>query len=376
MDLLFFDIECCDGKHICEFGYVLTDMQFNVIEREVITINPDMPFSLTGRADGRDFELYFSNAKYCMSPLFPVYHQRIKSLIETSDRLIFGHAIDNDAKFLRTACDRYGLDPISFRFCDSQKVFDVELKSEKNVSLEEAVEKLELPKPEFFHRSDCDAEATMTVTKALCEKLEISPADIPVQCEYCVGSIENGVITLNNERFKWEKILMEAADGSINEKKASTLFHRFLPRAEKTGDIDAPLIAGKKLCLDASFEKRHALELIYIVQLVVNAGGKYVPYPVESCDLFVNNASNNPRENIRLATAKSHGIPVITLKQLLEALGVQRDKLSEVPLPSVDLLMKYVKSGPPPKVKMTAGDGAPTTLREIFKSKGIVLKGN
>ena len=53
MDLLFFDIECCDGRHICEFGYVLTDLSFNVIEQDVITINPEMPFELSGRPNPR-----------------------------------------------------------------------------------------------------------------------------------------------------------------------------------------------------------------------------------------------------------------------------------------------------------------------------------
>lgn len=29
MRYLAFDIECCDGKHICEFGYVITKDKFN-----------------------------------------------------------------------------------------------------------------------------------------------------------------------------------------------------------------------------------------------------------------------------------------------------------------------------------------------------------
>ena len=33
MRYLAFDIECCDGKHICEFGYVITDEKFIVEEK-------------------------------------------------------------------------------------------------------------------------------------------------------------------------------------------------------------------------------------------------------------------------------------------------------------------------------------------------------
>ena len=37
MKYLSFDIECCDGRHICEFGYVVVDEKFNVLERDCIT---------------------------------------------------------------------------------------------------------------------------------------------------------------------------------------------------------------------------------------------------------------------------------------------------------------------------------------------------
>ena len=372
MELLFFDIECCDGKHICEFGYVLTDMQFNVLEQEVITINPDMPFSLSGRVGQKDIELFYSDAKYYMSPLFTEYHKKIKELIEAPDRLIFGHAIDNDAKFLRTACERYGLDHISFRFCDGQKVFDIEMKSGKNISLEDAVTALELPRPEYFHRSDCDAFASMLVIKALCQRMDMTPDMISAQCEYCVGAVENGVITLNNENMKWEKIIAELEIGCISPKKGHDLLNRFIPRAEKTGEIDAPTLVGKRICFDSSFEKRHVKELLSIIQLIVNAGATYT-VQVETCDIFVNNASKNPKENIRLSIAKSSRIPVMELKEILDALGVQRETLAEMPSPSVDILMKYVKPVPPPRKVMTAGDGKPTTLGDIFKKKGIVF---
>lgn len=47
MRYLSFDIECCDGQHICEFGYVLIDEKFNILERDCITINPEYKFKLT-----------------------------------------------------------------------------------------------------------------------------------------------------------------------------------------------------------------------------------------------------------------------------------------------------------------------------------------
>lgn len=53
MDYVFFDIECAnciEGQaKICSFGYVVTDEQFDVIEREDLIVNPKAPFLLSGR---------------------------------------------------------------------------------------------------------------------------------------------------------------------------------------------------------------------------------------------------------------------------------------------------------------------------------------
>ena len=38
MRYLFFDIECCNGRDICEFGYVITDTEFNVLEKKILPL--------------------------------------------------------------------------------------------------------------------------------------------------------------------------------------------------------------------------------------------------------------------------------------------------------------------------------------------------
>ena len=70
MKYLFFDIECCDGTHICEFGYVLTNDKFEILDRDFFLMNPERKFNLTGRKDQRDLQLHFSEEEYYNSPLF------------------------------------------------------------------------------------------------------------------------------------------------------------------------------------------------------------------------------------------------------------------------------------------------------------------
>lgn len=65
MKYLFFDIECSNcfngvGK-MCEFGYVLTDEDFNTIKCDDMPMSPgkgyDFRFHLKGRKNEKDLEL-------------------------------------------------------------------------------------------------------------------------------------------------------------------------------------------------------------------------------------------------------------------------------------------------------------------------------
>lgn len=88
MQYLSFDIECCDGKHICEFGYVITDENFKVTKKECYTINPEKPFNLIGRENREDCILFFPEEKYYNSPIFPAFYNKIKNLVSMPETII------------------------------------------------------------------------------------------------------------------------------------------------------------------------------------------------------------------------------------------------------------------------------------------------
>lgn len=98
----------------------------------------------------------------------------VKKLIEYPDQLIVGHAISNDAGFLRSACRRYKLDPINFKFADSQRMFSEFANIRKSISLETAGENLNVEKPKYLHKSDDDSELTMNLVKGMCKQLDCS----------------------------------------------------------------------------------------------------------------------------------------------------------------------------------------------------------
>ena len=123
MRYLSFDIECCDGRSICEFGYVITDESFNIIEKDCFTVNPVLPFSLLRRPNQDDMKLYFSEEEYYASPEFPDFYDRIRSLLTAPDQTVIGYSTGCDAGFLRDACLRYGLPSLDFGFVDIQTIY-------------------------------------------------------------------------------------------------------------------------------------------------------------------------------------------------------------------------------------------------------------
>jgi hypothetical protein len=84
MNYLFFDIECANcfdgvGK-ICEFGYVLTDEKFSVIEENSFKMNPRAVFDKKGFAM-RGIHLEHPFAFYKTQPDFPYFYPKIRGYI-------------------------------------------------------------------------------------------------------------------------------------------------------------------------------------------------------------------------------------------------------------------------------------------------------
>lgn len=169
MRYLCFDIECCDGQHICEFGYVLIDENFNVLERDCITINSEHKFKLTGREHESDITLAFPEEIYFNSPTFDYYYDRIRSLLTLKNCQIIGFSLTNDAGFLATAYEIYNKEPIPFTYIDFQKLYQGYVKSKNRVSVESIVKELEITDVQL-HKSDDDSWAIVRALQVISKK--------------------------------------------------------------------------------------------------------------------------------------------------------------------------------------------------------------
>lgn len=187
MRYLFFDIECADGvRAICEFGYVLTDENFKIIQQKNILINPKHKFNLAGRKNQEDLVLTYSYEEYCQHEEFPEVYDNIRFLMSQKDLLIFGHAVCNDIRYFFKDCERYNLPLFDYEAYDVQKMLPIyDKKNKKFTSLENAFVDLV---PETIrqtlnnHRASDDALKTMLVFKAMVADLEFTAEDLIESC--------------------------------------------------------------------------------------------------------------------------------------------------------------------------------------------------
>ena len=200
MKYLFFDIECANcfdnkGK-ICEFGYLITDEQFNIIERKEILVNPNHKFDWYVVKK----MLNHKREEYLQAGIYPEYYDEISKLFSDSETLIFGHTIDTDAKYLNDESKRYQLPYINFEFYDIKEIYKLYKPDSSGPSLERMSEILGLGTPDKLHSALSDAKSTMDVLKKLCEDMNITVAEIIERAENPKGNTSYGVVSTSYSR--------------------------------------------------------------------------------------------------------------------------------------------------------------------------------
>lgn len=329
MKYLFFDIECCDGKHICEFGYVITDEQFKVLAKECILINPEAPFKLEGRKGGRDLYLTHSEEEYRSSPIFTAYYEKIKQLIEEKEQKIVGFSMNDDAKFLNTACKRkrYDLPPIEFEFFDMQKAYQKFF--DKKPSLENAAKELEIPVPERLHESSEEALLTLEVFKQICKKKNISPNEVLQTCH----SVNFG------EDLNKEILYLSEHPDQFSKGKVKKIISRFVESAKPQDDIIESEFTGKKVCFSTLYEQEQPAACIILMQQIVNRGGS-IDFKVSECDYYIKHHfddenDKHSRYHYIAQISQNQFTKVISFNEFLAILDLNETKLKELPIPQV-----------------------------------------
>lgn len=348
MKYLFFDIECADGGKatICSFGYVIADMDFKILKREDIIMNPEGHFFLTGRAGRPDVQLAYPKETFFRSPKFPRFHSKLKALLENEEYYIIGHSIGDDVTYLNKACDRYNLEPFKFSYFDTQRMHRELSGENKPISLERALEAYEITEKFRYHQSVEDARATMFLFEALLKRAKMPFEVYKNSTDRCTGSTEAGKSSwdyippeskykcLRENKMKGEK----GDNAMLRGRRNHTLFLRYLDFGEGIGEKSDKL-KGKKVTISMNYETEHFKEMIILAGMIKAAGGEYV-LMASKTDIFatvdVKNEDGTPRlcsrgDYVNAEIENGRDIEVISFDDLLTLLGTSREELESMP---------------------------------------------
>ena len=213
MKYLFFDIECSNcfngiGK-MCEFGYVLTDENFQILSKNEIPMSPGKGrgnrFHLRDRMKQLDISLAYDYDYYFNQPEFPAFYERIKQLIEANDTICFAWSSDNDMLHLFHSCTRYNLEPLRYICYDLQKIAGNYLETNDQIGLKKCfltvVGKNKLISLQE-HLSSDDAKMSMLIFEVICFFEKKKSAELLNESEYAKDDAYNFCLEFENKLHK------------------------------------------------------------------------------------------------------------------------------------------------------------------------------
>ncbi len=352
MEYIFFDIECANcfggrGK-ICSFGYIITDEKFNIKQKSDILINPHSKFHLYGSGNRPGIVLGYEEDEFFSSPDFKYYYPTIRDLLTRENTMVFGFAVMSDAGFLKSECERFHRDMFDYNFIDIQRIYTDYKGLDNTPGLIKCASEYGVTETQDVHKSDDDSYFTMRVLKGLCEETGLTPKELVERyphskCWCLYGELDSEYIH-HKEREKANKLSkMEKLTGSLrsnwihsSEEHANefTMYHK---RVFVSYDANTAL-SGKRVCLSVLYEEYHFAEMMNIVSLLAKMGAKYTRNAFNA-DVFVKYEITSRggtkyrcyrEEKAQRAKNEGKDIEIIDIKDLLEILGTDEDKIKNL----------------------------------------------
>ncbi len=346
MQYLFFDIEASEGRSMCSFGYVLTDSSFNVIAKEDILINPEARFCTQAwnkkkREEGKGITLAYPEKTFRKSPTFPQRYDKIKYLLEREDQMIIGFSHSNDVRYLCTACKRYKLPFFNYSFFDVQDVYREYSHTHDQISLEKIIAELGVNIDGYtLHRSDDDAEISMLVAQAICNRSSLCLDELIKKYSRYVGETHDGEIKYNG--IDSERATIKKARNACRGVVAN-----FANNVKVTFKKGYPL-CGKVICAGSALEKDDWIFALKLIGCLAEQGTKYVSN-IHNADYYVIFGEDEGENGDRLSYIKKNlngKIKVITKEELFNMMKMTEADIFGFSSPKIDKLSaqttKYV----------------------------------
>lgn len=311
MKYLYFDVECisCKGGtgKLCSFGYVLTDEQFNIIDKDDIIINPNLP-----RKD-YDWFVVKKMLSYTLNeieskPNFEHHYQRIKNLLTNPEHITLGFDVVNDLQYINDECIGYNLTKLDIKSYDVQDFYKQYSGERKRSSLSKLVEILEVSCDNLSeHNSRDDSEMTMLVAKTICEKLSLTLTDVMAICDKSIMQIK--------ER---------------TEKSPRSHSRSFAKELKNLAEQYPERKTYPMICLSDTIKETDAGKRLQLIKVIFDHNYNYGS-KVSECSIYVANDEIGERDLSYAQNIKEGKIiKKINIKDLSELLGVDIDENGEI----------------------------------------------
>ncbi len=346
MEYLFFDLEFAsqiNGTKICEFGYVITDEEFNVIERHNFIINPNI---YKYQWDKRVVNTILTRTvrQYELSYTFDSYYDIIKEIFSEVD-YVFGHTTDSDAKALNDDIQRYKLPPINYEFYDIKEFYKQYKNEKRDIALKDILKEFKVEGDDLEHDAESDAYNTMLALKAMCNALNTNLNSLIQQCpdardkttDFVIESLEKRNLIREEEFIKYftgdETNIMPK--NSINYIR----FHQFVDNVmpNKKG---RKIFDNKRITFSSNYKCDHYSQMLNLVQMIKNEGGAYTSN-INKSQIYISYDKYDKDGNLIICDTdemvkKKANIEILSFPMLLKRLNITEEYLDSLPRVSFD----------------------------------------
>lgn len=290
MNYLFFDTECAHGRGgICEFGYMLTDENFNVVKAENLLINPHIKFDDYGHQKAGIVFAYSKNEYYSAPDIMDRYDE-LKRLLTSPNNVVIGYSTDSDAKFLINDLDRFDLPYINYTFWDVLKMY--RLIAGRTTQLKLDILYSETGKKNLMHHEAlADTEMTIEVLKKLLKDYDLDFKTVMKRYKEASGESFNGRIVIN--------------DGSVfnytKGGRTTVANRRILDEQIKSQSISllTDKYSGKTFSVAPNIAKEDFAVTLAVCNISKKMGGQFTLSVCDAHYLLVDEKTKIPKSRLR-----------------------------------------------------------------------------
>ncbi len=353
MKYLFYDLEeatCKDGNYrICEFGFVQTDAEFNILKKGNAIINPKIA---NNEWDWYALKKILTRRMrdYLEGETFGYYYPQIRDLFNSSD-YVFGYAVSGDFLALNVECQRYKVQSIDCDFYEMTTIYDFYKGERIKKSLSKVIQEENIDGDMKTHDAGADAYNTMKLLQFIINKKKISLNKLLLACPDSQDRNENYKIeSIEKKRedfvYKVKHSIEDFDNRIVKHKLTDQIFLAYLDNVRPVANVPQ-VLKDKKICISLNYEEIHFKQMLNIIQRIYDRGGIYV-LKASLSDIFVpvevldeNGLPRNCTRTKYANEAKDNGsnIDFINFEDFLKLLDLNESELDALDMPSLDFLL-------------------------------------